>query len=123
LAELLKLNQYDDLKKGRRIVALFKGQAEQLERNLQSMETQLHQREVIALQRADLETQLNQLNKSKHLTIYNYKVCKLFSTSGKLATNNFAGNTKIFKTVIASNKSGCSEHGSFSYRGDIKSRR
>jgi len=38
---------------------------------LQSLETQLHQREEITLQRADLETHLNQLNKSKHLTIYN----------------------------------------------------
>jgi len=51
------------------------------------METQLHQREVIALQRADLETQLNQLQQEQ-VTIYNYKVCKLFSTSGKLGSNN-----------------------------------
>jgi len=40
----------------------FKGQAEQLERNLQSTQ---HQREVIALQRADLETQLNQLQQEQ----------------------------------------------------------
>jgi len=43
LAELLKLNQYDDLEE-RRLSRSFKGQAEQLERNLQSWK-QLHQRE------------------------------------------------------------------------------
>jgi len=78
-------------KSGRRTCrALSKAQAEQLERNLQSLETQLHQREIIALQRADLETHLNQLNKSKHLTIYNCKVYKSSSSSGKLGSNNWA---------------------------------
>jgi exonuclease SbcC len=66
LAELLKLNQYDDLEeRAKDLSRSFKGQAEQLERNLQSMETQLHQREAIALQRADLETQLNQLQQEQ----------------------------------------------------------
>jgi len=44
LAELLKLNQYDDDPRARRTCRSFKAQAEQLERNLQSLETQLHQR-------------------------------------------------------------------------------
>ena len=62
LAELLKLNQYDDLEeRAKDLSRSFKGQAEQLERNLESMQTQLHQREEIALQRGDLETQVNQL--------------------------------------------------------------
>ncbi len=66
LAELLKLNQYDDLEeRAKDLSRSFKAQAEQLERNLQSMETQLHQREAIALQRADLETQLNQLQQEQ----------------------------------------------------------
>lgn len=62
LAELLKLNQYDDLEeRAKDLSRSFKGQAEQLERNLESMQTQLHQREGIALQRGDAETQVNQL--------------------------------------------------------------
>ena len=66
LAELLKLNQYDDLEeRAKDLSRSFKGQAEQLERNLESMQTQLHQREEIALQRADLETQLNQLQQEQ----------------------------------------------------------
>lgn len=66
LAELLKLNQYDDLEeRAKDLSRQFKGQAEQLERNLQSMQTQLHQREAIALLQADLETQLNQLQQQQ----------------------------------------------------------
>ena len=59
LAELLKLNQYDDLEeRAKDLSRQFKGQTEQLERNLESIQTQLQQRESIAQERADLETQL-----------------------------------------------------------------
>jgi len=66
LAELLKLNQYDDLEERAKDVSRqFKGQAEQLERNLQSMEIQLQQRQAIAQQLSDLETQVNQLQQEQ----------------------------------------------------------
>jgi len=66
LAELLKLNQYDDLEeRAKDLSRSFKGQAEQLERNLQSMQAQLHQREATRSQRADLETQVNQLQQEQ----------------------------------------------------------
>lgn len=66
LAELLKLNQYDELEeRAKDSSRSFKGQAEQLERNLESMQAQLHQREAIARQRADLETQVNQLQQEQ----------------------------------------------------------
>ena len=66
LAELLKLNQYDDLEeRAKDLARQFKGQAEQLERNSQSMQTQLHEREAIAIQLADLETQHNQVQQKQ----------------------------------------------------------
>ena len=66
LAELLKLNQYDDLEeRAKDLSRQFKGQAEQLERNLQGMETQLQQRSPLNRQLADLETQLNQLQQKQ----------------------------------------------------------
>ena len=66
LAELLKLNQYDDLEeRAKDLSRQFKGQAEQLERSLQSMQTELHQREAIAREQATLETQLNQLQQEQ----------------------------------------------------------
>lgn len=66
LAELLKLNQYDDLEeRSKDLSRSFKGQAEQLERNLQSMQIQLQQREAIALQRLNLENQVNQLQQEQ----------------------------------------------------------
>ncbi len=66
LAQLLKLNQYDDLEeRAKDLSRQFKGQAEQLERNLQSMQTQLHQREAIAVERADLETHLGQMQQAQ----------------------------------------------------------
>ncbi len=66
LAQLLKLNQYDDLEeRAKDLSRQFKGQAEQLERNLQSMQTQLHQREAIAEERADLETHLGQMQQAQ----------------------------------------------------------
>ncbi len=66
LAELLKLNQYDQLEeRAKDLSRSFKGQGEQLERNLQSMQAQLQQREVTRSQRAELETQVNQLQQQQ----------------------------------------------------------
>ena len=66
LAELLKLNQYDDLEeRAKDLSRQFKGQTEQLERNLESIQTQLQQRESIAQERADLETQLSHLQQKQ----------------------------------------------------------
>jgi exonuclease SbcC len=62
LAELLKLNQYDDLEeRAKESASQFKIRAEELERSLEAIKTQLQQREVTEAQRADLETELNQL--------------------------------------------------------------
>lgn len=66
LAELLKLNQYDELEeRSKDLSRSFKGQAEQLERNLQLIETQLQQREETARQLEELETQVNQLQQAQ----------------------------------------------------------
>ena len=66
LAELLKLNQYDELEeRAKDLSRSFKGQAEQLERNLESMETQLQQREAIAHQLSEIESQVNQLQQAQ----------------------------------------------------------
>ncbi|MBF1991724.1 exonuclease subunit SbcC [Fischerella thermalis] len=62
LAELLKLNQYDELEeRAKDISRQFKAKAEELERSLESMKIQLQQRDVIATQRITLENELNQL--------------------------------------------------------------
>ncbi|MBW4559982.1 MAG: SMC family ATPase [Mojavia pulchra JT2-VF2] len=62
LAELLKLNQYDDLEeRAKESSRQFKARGEELERSLESMKTQLQQREVTQTQRAELEAELNQL--------------------------------------------------------------
>lgn len=66
LAELLKLNQYDDLEeRAKDLSRQFKGQAEQLERSLESIQTQMHQREATRSQLAHLETQHNQLQQEQ----------------------------------------------------------
>lgn len=66
LAELLKLNQYDELEeRAKDLSRSFKGQAEQLERNLESMATRLQQREAIAQQLTQIETQVNQLQQQQ----------------------------------------------------------
>lgn len=66
LAELLKLNQYDDLEeRAKDLSRSFKGQAEQLERSLQSLQSQLQQREATQAQLSELETQLNQLQQQQ----------------------------------------------------------
>ncbi|WGV28304.1 SMC family ATPase [Halotia branconii] len=62
LAELLKLNQYDDLEeRAKESSRQFKARAEELGRCLESSKIQLQQREVTHTQRAELEAQLNQL--------------------------------------------------------------
>ncbi|OUL17762.1 SMC family ATPase [Nostoc sp. 106C] len=62
LAELLKLNQYDDLEeRAKESSRQFKARAEELERSLESIKTQLQQRETTQAQKAELEAELNQL--------------------------------------------------------------
>ncbi|BAY12114.1 exonuclease subunit SbcC [Calothrix sp. NIES-2098] len=62
LAELLKLNQYDDLEeRAKESSRQFKARAEELERSLESIKIQLQQRETTQAQRAELEAELNQL--------------------------------------------------------------
>ncbi len=62
LAELLKLNQYDDLEeRAKDSSRQFKARAEELERSLESIKIQLQQRETTQAQRAELEAELNQL--------------------------------------------------------------
>ncbi|MGD1914408.1 MAG: exonuclease subunit SbcC [Rivularia sp. (in: cyanobacteria)] len=64
LAELLKLNQYDDLEeRAKELSRQLKARGEELERSLQSMKTQLQQQESIAQQRTELEIELNELQK------------------------------------------------------------
>ncbi len=66
LAELLKLNQYDELEeRAKDMSRSFKGQAEQLERSLESMESGLQQREAIASSLSQIETQVNQLQQAQ----------------------------------------------------------
>ncbi|MBD2345069.1 exonuclease subunit SbcC [Anabaena subtropica] len=62
LAELLKLNQYDELEeRAKESSRQFKARAEELERSLESIKTQLQQRENTQTQRALLEAEINQL--------------------------------------------------------------
>ncbi|BAY24457.1 exonuclease SbcC [Calothrix sp. NIES-2100] len=62
LAELLKLNQYDDLEeRAKESSRQFKARAEELERSLESIKIQLQQRETTQAQKAELEAEHNQL--------------------------------------------------------------
>jgi exonuclease SbcC len=62
LAELLKLNQYDELEeRAKEISRQLKARAEELERSIESLKSQLQQKEAIAQKRAELEKQLAQL--------------------------------------------------------------
>lgn len=62
LAELLKLNQYDELEeRAKDSSRQFKARAEELERSLESIKTQLQQRQTTQAQRAELEAEINQL--------------------------------------------------------------
>ncbi len=68
LAELLKLNQYDQLEERAKDASRqFKARAEELERTLESSQIQLQKREVTAAQKAKLETELNQLQQFQSL--------------------------------------------------------
>ncbi len=62
LADLLKLNQYDELaEQAKDKSRYFKGQVELLERSLESIRVQLQDGDAIATQQAQLEAVLNQL--------------------------------------------------------------
>lgn len=62
LAELLKLNQYDQLEeRAKESSRQFKARAEELERCLESSKTQLQYRERTQAQKAELETELNHM--------------------------------------------------------------
>ena len=64
LAELLKLNQYDELEdKAKELSRQLKARGEELERTLGTIKSQLQQQETIAQQRTELETELNELQK------------------------------------------------------------
>ncbi len=67
LADLLKLDRYETLAlQAKDLSKQFKAQTEQLEQNLQSIQTQLQQREAIVLQQANLETQIQQLQQAQN---------------------------------------------------------
>ncbi|MBW4618523.1 MAG: exonuclease subunit SbcC [Cyanosarcina radialis HA8281-LM2] len=62
LADLLKLDRYEVLaEEAKDLSKQFKGQAEQLESSWQTIQTQLQQREATLAEKAELETQLSQL--------------------------------------------------------------
>jgi exonuclease SbcC len=62
LAELLKLNQYDELEERAKDTAKqLKYRVEDLERSLEGMKIQLQQREITEVQRTELEAELNNL--------------------------------------------------------------
>lgn len=62
LAELLKLNQYDELEeRAKESSRQFKAKVEELERSLESSKSQLQQRSATQAQQAELEVELNQL--------------------------------------------------------------
>ncbi|AFZ25828.1 exonuclease SbcC [Cylindrospermum stagnale PCC 7417] len=62
LAELLKLNQYDELEeRAKDSSKQFKFRVEDLERSLEAIKIQLQQRETTEAQRIELEAELNQL--------------------------------------------------------------
>ncbi|MBD2566788.1 exonuclease subunit SbcC [Anabaena lutea] len=68
LAELLKLNQYDELEeRAKDSFKKYKFRIEDLERSLEGIKTQLQQREITKTQRAELETQLNNLQQMQAL--------------------------------------------------------
>lgn len=61
LADLLKLNQYDELaERAKDQARQLKGQIDLLERNLEAIQKQLQQQDAIAQSRSALETDLNQ---------------------------------------------------------------
>jgi DNA repair protein SbcC/Rad50 len=66
LAELLKLNQYDELEdRAKERSRNCKVRGEEIEKSLDVMQNQLQQRDAIAQQRVELETELNQLQQTQ----------------------------------------------------------
>lgn len=66
LAELLKLNQYDELEeRAKDVQRQYKGQVEQLERSLESLKRDLQQKDQIASRRQELQDALNQLQQQQ----------------------------------------------------------
>ena len=66
LAELLKLNQYDELEERAKDKAkLYRIQGEELENSLANIKIQLQQREITETQRTELESQLNNLQEAQ----------------------------------------------------------
>ncbi|MEA5570767.1 SMC family ATPase [Calothrix sp. UHCC 0171] len=66
LAELLKLNQYDELEeRAKELSRQFKVRGEEIDRSLDAVKGQLQQREIITQQRTDLENELNQLQQTQ----------------------------------------------------------
>ncbi|MGB3637208.1 MAG: exonuclease subunit SbcC [Rivularia sp. (in: cyanobacteria)] len=64
LAELLKLNQYDELEdKAKELSRQLKARGEELERQMGSIKSQLQQQETIVQQKTELESELNELQK------------------------------------------------------------
>ena len=68
LAELLKLNQYDELEdRAKELSRQFKVRGEELKRSLESIKTQLQQRSQTENQRRELEAQINQFQQQQAL--------------------------------------------------------
>ncbi|MFM2062812.1 MAG: hypothetical protein RLZZ507_2482 [Cyanobacteriota bacterium] len=66
LAELLKLNQYDQLEeRAKDNSKQYKGRVEELERSLDNIKSQLQQRETTKAERAELEVQLNNIQQQQ----------------------------------------------------------
>ncbi|MEA5554420.1 SMC family ATPase [Anabaena cylindrica UHCC 0172] len=66
LAELLKLNQYDQLEeRAKDFSKQYKGRLEELERSLEHIKTQLQQRETTQAQKVELEVQLDKLQQQQ----------------------------------------------------------
>jgi exonuclease SbcC len=62
LAELLKLNQYDQLEeKAKDTSKQYKGRTEELSRSLENIQSQLQQQQATKTEQAELEVQINQL--------------------------------------------------------------
>ena len=69
LAELLKLNQYDGLEeKAKELSRQYKARGEELTRLLEHNKTQLQQKETTQNQKAELETQINQLQQQQEFS-------------------------------------------------------
>jgi DNA repair protein SbcC/Rad50 len=66
LAELLKLNEYDDLEdKAKELSRNYKARTEELERSLEDIRSQLQKRDAINQQKTELEVELNTLQQQQ----------------------------------------------------------